>query len=332
VYPSVVELQTIAQEYLPRLMEARPVFDIFPTRDVDSHLLEWEQRDNYLGLQQVRGLNGEPNRVKPIGGKAYQMKPGVYGEYALIDEDQLTQRRQWGSFGSPINIEDLVMEKQNQLLVRRLDRIEKMLWDLLVTGTFSVADGAMTLHTDTYTEQTYSAGVAWGTAATSTPLADLRAVQLKARGLSVNFGVNARLYMNRVTLNQVLNNTNAADLGGRRVAGFQTINGPQALTQILAAEDLPSFVVYDEGYYDDAGVFQLFIPNNKAVLVGSRRDGDPVGEYRYTRNANNMDLAPGPYMRVIDDPDQIPRSIQVHDGHNGGPVMFHPAAIVVMTV
>jgi hypothetical protein len=299
---------------------------------VDSHLLEWEQRDNYLGLQQVRGLNGEPNRVKPIGGKAYQMKPGVYGEYALIDEDQLTQRRQWGSFGSPINIEDLVMEKQNQLLVRRLDRIEKMLWDLLVTGTFSVADGAMTLHTDTYTEQTYSAGVAWGTAATSTPLADLRAVQLKARGLSVNFGVNARLYMNRVTLNQVLNNTNAADLGGRRVAGFQTINGPQALTQILAAEDLPSFVVYDEGYYDDAGVFQLFIPNNKAVLVGSRRDGDPVGEYRYTRNANNMDLAPGPYMRVIDDPDQIPRSIQVHDGHNGGPVMFHPAAIVVMTV
>jgi hypothetical protein len=332
VYPSVVELQTIAQEYLPRLMEARPVFDIFPTRDVDSHLLEWEQRDNYLGLQQVRGLNGEPNRVKPIGGKAYQMKPGVYGEYALIDEDQLTQRRQWGSFGSPINIEDLVMEKQNQLLVRRLDRIEKMLWDLLVTGTFSVADGAMTLHTDTYTEQTYSAGVAWGTAATSTPLADLRAVQLKARGLSVNFGVNARLYMNRVTLNQVLNNTNAADLGGRRVAGFQTINGPQALTQILAAEDLPSFVVYDEGYYDDAGAFQLFIPNNKAVLVGSRRDGDPVGEYRYTRNANNMDLAPGPYMRVIDDPDQIPRSIQVHDGHNGGPVMFHPAAIVVMTV
>lgn len=270
--------------------------------------------------------------MKPIGGKAYQMKPGVYGEYALIDEDQLTQRRQWGSFGQPINIEDLVMEKQNQLLVRRLDRIEKMLWDLLVTGTFSVADGAMTLHTDTYTEQTYSAGVAWGTAATSTPLADLRAVQLKARGLSVNFGASARLYMNRVTLNQVLNNTNNADLGGRRVAGFQTINGPQALTQILAAEDLPNFVVYDEGYYDDAGVFQLFIPNNKAVLVGSRRDGDPVGEYRYTRNANNPDLAPGPYMRVIDDEDQIPRSIQVHDGHNGGPVMFHPQAVVVMTV
>lgn len=332
IYPSVVELQTIAQEFLPRLMEARPIFDIFPTRDVDSHLLEWEQRDNYVGLQQIRGLNGQPNRVKPVGGKAYQMKPGVYGEYALIDEDQLTQRRQWGSFGQPINIEDLVREKQDQLLVRRLDRIEKMLWDLLVTGTFSVADGSMTLHTDSYTEQTFTAGVTWGTAATSTPLADLRAVQLKSRGLSVSFGPASRLYMNRTTLNQLLNNINAADLGGRRVSGFQTVNGPQALNQILAAEDLPGIAVYDEGYYDDTNTFQLFVPNNRAVLVGARRDGDPVGEYRYTRNANNQDLAPGPYMRVIDDPDEVPRSIQVHDGHNGGPVLFHPAAIVVMTV
>jgi hypothetical protein len=52
-----------------------------------------------------------------------------------------------------------------------------------------------------------------------------------------------------------------------------------------------------------------------------------------TRNANNPDLAPGPYMRVIDTGEiVIPRSIEVHDGHNGGPVIYFPSAVVVMSV
>jgi hypothetical protein len=58
-----------------------------------------------------------------------------------------------------------------------------------------------------------------------------------------------------------------------------------------------------------------------------------VGEYRFTRNANNPDLGPGPYMKVIDRGDtEVPRGLEVHDGHNGGIALYHPAAIVTMTV
>lgn len=333
IFPTATQLQLVAQELVPRLMEGRPIFDIFPTRNVDEHLLEWEQRDNYQGLQQIRGLNGQPNRVKDIGGKRYQMQPGVYGEFGLIDEKQLVMRRQWATFDRPIDISDLVREKQDHLLGRRLDRIEKIGWDLAIAGTFSVADGPNVLQTDSYTTQTFSAIVPWGTAATSTPLADLRTVQLKSRGYSVNFGAASKLYMNRTTWNQMLSNTNASDLGGRKTAFGASVNGPAAVNQILAAEDLPEIAIYDEGYYDDAGVFQLFVPNNRALLVGKRRDNDPVGEYRFTRNANNADLGPGPYTLVIDNVGkEVPRTIQVHDGHNGGPVLFHPAALLVMTV
>jgi Phage major capsid protein E len=332
VYPSAVVLQQINQELVPRLAANRAIFDIMPMREVDSHLLEWEQKDNYMGLQQIRGLNGQPSRVKQTGGKRYAMQPGIYGEFELIDEQQLTTRRQWGTLQGSIDVTDLVREKQDKLLQRRLDRIEQIGWTLLATGTFSVTDGASILHTDTFTLQTYSAGVTWATAATATPLADLRAVQLKSRGYSVNFGAAANAYMNRSTANAMLNNTNNADIYGRRVTGLATANSLPQVNALLAADDLPQIIVYDDGYYNDAGVFTLFVPNNKVVIVGARKDNDPVAEYRFTRNANNAGFAPGPYMKVVDDPDEVPRSLEVHDGHNGGPVLYHPAAIVVMTV
>ncbi len=332
VYPTNVALQLIAQELVPRLTAVRPIFDIFPIREVDAHLLEWEQRDNFTGLQQVRGLNGTPERVKPVSGKRYLMTPGVYGEFIAIDELQLTTRRPYGTFQGAVNVSDLVLEAQNKLLGRRLDRIEQIAWTLLATGTFAVADYNSVLHTDSFTTQTFSAGVSWATFATATPLADLRSVQLKARGYSVDFGGRATAFMNRTTFNNMLSNTNQADLAGRRVTGFNTINGPEQLNQVLTADDLPNVQIYDQGYYDDTATFQLFIPNNKVILVGQRRDNDPVGEYRMTRNANNPGMSAGPYMRVVDEPDEIPRRIAVHDGHNGGPVLFHPAAIVVMSV
>jgi hypothetical protein len=260
------------------------------------------------------------------------MEPGVYGEFSLIDERQLTTRRPWGQFNGRIDATDLVLEEQNRLLARRIDRIESICWTLLATGTFSVANLNVVMHTDSYTMQTFSAGVAWGTPATATPLADLRAVQLKSRGYSVDFGGRSRLYMNRTTFNQILSNINANDLGGRRVAGLQTVNGPNALNEVLSADDLPNIVIYDQGYLDETGTFQLYIPNNKAILVGARTDGSPVGEYRMTLNANNPGMSSGPYMKTVDDPDRVPRSIEVHDGHNGGPIIYFPSAVVVLTV
>jgi hypothetical protein len=331
-YPSAIELAQIAQTLAPRLTADRPIFDIFPMRPVDSHLLEWDQMDNFIGLQQIRGLNGEPPRVKQIGGKRYLMVPGVYGEFALLDEQQLTTRRPWGTFTGTIDVSDLVLEKQNQLLQRRYDRIELTGWTLLATGTFSVSDGASVLHTDSYTTQTFAAGTAWATVATSTPLADFRAVQLKSRGLSVNFGAGGRAYMNRTTFNSLLSNTNANDFGGRKAQFGESINGPLGVNRVMAADDLPEIVIYDMGYIDDTNTFQLYIPNNKVIVVGQRPAGQVVGEYRFTRNANNPDMAPGPYMKTVDDPNRIPRSIEVHDGHSGGPVMYFPSAIVVMTV
>src|SRR5690348_8217120 len=222
-YPTNVELNQIAQDKIPLLTMNDPIFDIIPMRDVDAAEVEWEQKDNYDGLQQIRGLNGDPPRVARVGAKKYRQPPGVYGEFTTIDEVEITRRRRPGQFSGAMDVSDLVMECQDQLLTRRIERIRYIGWKLVVTGTFSVAgpSGAV-LHTGTFTLQT-SSGSDWSTVATATPLADFRAVQLLSRGKSVNFGAQAKAFMNRTTFNYMIANTNQSDLAGRRTSGLSTV-------------------------------------------------------------------------------------------------------------
>jgi Phage major capsid protein E len=334
VYPTNAELTEIAQDLLPRLEADREIFNVMPIRNVENYLVMWEQEDSYVGLQQVRGLNGVPPRVSRVGVKRFQMEPGVYGEHIPLDEVELTIRRQIGTFATSIDVTDLVLRAQNQLLVRRLDRIESIGWVLLGTGTFSVAgpSGAI-LHSDQYNVQTFTALVSWGTSATATPLADLRSVQLLARGHSVRFDQSSKAYANQVTVNKLLSNTNNADIYGRRVAGLATANSLDAVNQLFTMDGLPNIVPYDEGYLNSSGTFVPHIPDNTVIVVGRRTDGAPIGEYQMVRNVNNPGMAPGPYMRVIDRGEQeIPRAFEVHDGHNGGPAIKFPSAVVRMNV
>src|SRR4051812_18019185 len=192
----------IEQDLVPRLEADRPVFDMFPVVTEDADVIAWEQRDNYVGLMQVRGYNNEPPRVKRIGGKRYVMEPGCYGEHEPVNEKELTARRRWGTLGTPVSIDDLVMPIQEQLLGRQYDRIEWMIWALMTTGTISVPGptGAV-VHTASYPPQTYPAPVPWATSATAAPLNDFRAVQLLARGHSVSFAGDAVAYVNQGTFN-----------------------------------------------------------------------------------------------------------------------------------
>lgn len=330
-FPSSVELVEIERTLLPRLTQNRPIFDILPVRNMDAYVMQYEQRGNITGLQQVRGLGGDPRRVKELGAVVKYVEPGVYGEFRNIDETSLTARRQYGApLGTPISIDDLVRDAQEHLLQRRLDRQEQLGWNTLIYGTFTaLGEVGQVLHTDTYSIQTFTAGVPWSTPATSYPLGNLRQVQLLSRGLSVDFGAGSTLYMNRYTFNAMNTNTNANDLGGKRAAGLSSITGVNQINEVLTRDDLPNIVIYDRGYIDESNNFQLFIPNGYGVLIGRRDSGVAIGNIQQTRNANNPDMGPGAYMKVIDrGPDRVPRTIECHDGWNGGPVLRYPEAVV----
>ncbi len=339
IYPNSNELREIAQEKAAVLAATNPIFEVFPIEESDQTQIRWTQKDMYGGLMAVRGLDGAPSRVKRVGDRTYQATAGVYGEFVTLDEEELTMRRNAVNPALPVTIDDLVMDAQDQLMSRRFARMTKVCWDLALNGFFAVYRNNILMHTDRYTTQTFTATNLWSNPSLSTPIADLRANQLLSRGMGVDFGASAQLWLNRTTFNRLLSNTNAADLGGRKAEFGATIGSLNGVNSLLSQEGLPQITIYDDGYFanDDGTGFTLWIPDGKALLVGARPAGQRIGGFRNTRNINNQDMGPGAYQAVIDrgapgPGQQIPRTIEVHDGFNGGPVLYYPGSLIVMNV
>src|SRR5262245_49614837 len=118
IYPQNAELRAIEQDMLPVLQRQDPIFEIMPIENVAASVVMWEQEDDYVGLQQIRGMGGQPPTVKAVGGKRFVYEPGIYGEQAIVDENEMTLRRGYGDFNMPVDISDLVRRKQDQLITR----------------------------------------------------------------------------------------------------------------------------------------------------------------------------------------------------------------------
>lgn len=333
-YPTTRELIEINAEKIPNLTRNRPTFALFPITESNYWTLEWEIKDNWRGFQQLRGLNGEPSYVKLVGKKAYSAEPGVYGEYMTLDEKMMTLRARDAQSGEPVSLDDLVTERQDYLNNREIDLIEYIHWKAMLDGQFTFAGPTGAVYGDQFPIQT-AAFSDWSDLANATPLADLMALKLLASGKSINFGAGAQLFGNMVTISYLLRNRNANDLGGQLAVssgGVKPVKSLSEINTILANHDLPSIVEYDEGYFaEPSGTFTKWIPNDVVSIVGQRTNGDRLGEYRMVRNMQNENGAPGRYEKVIDRIDRVPRTIEVHRGHNGGLVIFYGSCIVKAT-
>ena len=326
-FPSNAELQLVAQEKRATLTLNDPIFTYFPIETRNTDVVMWEQMDSYTGLAQVRGMNGQFARVNPKGGKRYIMAPGYYGEVSTVDEQMLTSLRPFGNLIGTLDATTLVLQKQEQMLSREIDRMRQVLWLLAVAGTFSVqSEIGSIIHTDSYPVQT-AVGSTWATRATATPLADLFALNILGWGRGVRFDSTATAYYNQTTINNLINNQNPNDLFGKRKAIGASVFSIADVNQIMLDNNLPIIHVWDDGYLDDTGVFQLFIPNGKGVVFGKRIDGSQVGACIETRNASNPGSAPGPYNAVVES-ERPPKLIEVFRGTNWGPAIMFPGSVI----
>lgn len=334
-YPTTRELREINPEKIQNLTRERPTFQIFPTVDSDLWTLEWTQKDNWRGFQQLRGLNGEPSYVSMVGERAFSAQPGVYGEYMTVDEKMMTLRAQSVPSGQPVDITSLVTERQDYLNNRETDLLEYIHWKALLDGQFTFIGPTGATYGDVFPIQTATFSD-WSTIATATPILDLLGLKTLASGKSVAFDSGATIYANSITVGYLLRNQNANDLGGQLAIAQGGIKPNKTLGEIntlLNGFNLPTIVEYDEGYHAEAtGTFTKWIPNDVLSIVGRRTNGDRLGEYRMVRNTNNPNNEPGRYEKVIDWLDKrVPRLIEVHRGHNGGLVIYYGSAIVKAT-
>jgi hypothetical protein len=337
-FQTSAELKSIEQSLVAELEAQDILLEMFPTTVHNAAKVMWEQEDNYTGMTNVRGLNGQPGRVRRTGSKRYEMEPGYYADETEIDEYEIALRRDMGSLGEPINLETIVSRRQLHLLVREVDRKRYMVAQLLCYGLFTSTDKfGNVIHTDAYPLRQYSVGTPWSNKATSTPLADTRAAVTAARvGQSSRFDQTATMLVNSNTMNNLLGNYNPNDLGGKRQEMGATFNTIEEINRLMMAADLPKIVPYDKAYsLDDGATYTRFIPDGIAVIIGARQSGAPVGEIQMVRNAANPNAEPGTHTIVSDSLNSmnpVPRKLLINHGFSGGIAIYYPGSVVTMSV
>lgn len=337
-YPTALQLQEIQRVFQPQYVKEDPIFDFFPIVVKNSWRLKWRQRDNFVGLQQVRGLGGAFQTVEKVGMQEYDMEPAVYGDAMQWGEQELTEKAQTASLTEFTSIDDEVTEGVQQLEFRQTMRIRHTLWTMLATGLVQVTDRTGAVKAEyRYPFTQVNAAVAWGTRATATPFADITGLRRRAAGQGCTFGKGSKLFVNAIDAENLFLNSNAADVFGRRNSYGATYNSLPELNKFLkeqaGEDDLPEIAIWDGGHYTNATTFQRHIPTGTAILLGKRLDGSPMGEYRVCRNMNNPGQAAGFYQRFRDLREQrSPPVFELETGHNGGPVVWYTQPVIRLNI
>lgn len=335
--PTASEIQTLQMELFPRYLEGRVGLEILPFATTDLPSIVLHQPDIFKGLQPFRGLNKPtlqvPERYNPYGTMCH-VEPGYWGEHDQLDEEILTKWAQPGTCNQMLDITQYTTWIQQRLLERRANLIEYNIWQVLVYGRYvALNQSGQVIFDQQFNNQSVSAGVPWTNFAGSFPLRDFRAIQLLGRGTSARFDSCAKAYMNRETANLLFANTNPNDVGRVGLSACCNFMSQDMINQQFLAQGLPQIVIYDEGYIDDAGIFNVYIPFGYVVIVGCRPNNVPPGHYWLTRNAVNCTIGSGFWQKLVDTCDrEVPRKIFIYDGHNGGPALEYPRMVVVLRV
>lgn len=350
VWPTAFEMFAINSDLTARSRADRIGLSLFPDQTAKAFEVRWWQKDNAYGLMAMRGIDGRPGPVQRVGLNEFVHKPGVYGEWTTVTEGELLLRADPTNVNQVMNVTDIVMDSARLLAQRREDRKEANIWVLLSLGTLSINLTGPTgppAYTVTFPIQTYSAPISWSSLSTATPIINLQTVQQLSVGHGGRFGAEATMYMNQVTANLLINNSNAADFGGRRDMYGATLNNIGAMSSYFQSQNLPKVVIYDDGYQNQpvSGVitnpltqFTKFIPDRKIILVGKRPNNEPLGHMHLCPSMNNPGNAAAPYSFVknyglgINAPQEVPARLEIHDGWNGGVALEYPSAFVSISV
>ena len=290
LYANNAELNEILQTLIPEKTFLDPLLTkILPVRSVEEQEVMADQRAGFYGATQGRdygtGFGTVPRETK----QRFAVPIGLYGEDKPMDEKFVMQSRKIGTFADVLDLR----KEQGSDMENLLDRMIKLMlstgWSMLTTGSYTNygPDGKTVIASDSYTLGSFTVAVAWSNFASSTPMADLRNIKLKHRGQSATFGRRGQLYLQTQDVNNLLQNTNANDLGAKRVITVDAGAQPFTLADVnryLLEADLMEIVEYDKFLPTSAASwsagpssYTMYIPYQTGVAVGARDYGDPLG-------------------------------------------------------
>jgi len=346
-FPSNLELDIVTQQYVIR-REGMVGVGLMPFQDYFHERVQWDELDFEKGLTPPHAMDADPYVQKRPGSTLREYTGIPFKAAELIKESELLRSRQMGTLGNMINLDAIVTRRMTARIDKDYLTAEYLRW-LALTGSMALNQNGVIVN-ETFPIQTFTSVVHWALPATSTPLHDFDAIKLLFRGTGAS-AQGARAFMNQTTANQLLENSNAADISGFRSQNFLSLTfSIEEANRIMGARGLPSLEVYDEGYYDANGTFQTFIPDATVIVVGKRPSGERIGELALVPSFHRtINGAPAPgffsLLTINGQPNvgagsvSVPQlgasgnpKLEITTGFYGGPLMFYPKSVVKMAV
>lgn len=342
--PTNVEMDVTTQEYVRDHTKMKGE-TILPVVEKFTQNVEWDEKDNETGMTPPHNMDTDPKTETRPGSKLKSYKPIPHKATELIKESELLNARQLGTLGGVVNLDDLVMDRFTARIGKDHVRKEWEIWQAL-KGSLSINENDVIIN-ETFPIQEHAPLVPLDDLEDATPLAERNAIKLKFRGTGAS-AQGAVEYLNQTTANAIIENKNNADLRGFVVDNFRAASFDiEQYNKMMTARGLPILEIYDEGYYDDAGNFQLFIPDGVSIIVGKRPAGQTVGDFCLTpslhRQKNGMP-APGFFAFISVNGQPNPGGtvsvslealgaagnpkIGVTSGFYGGPRLIYPRSII----
>lgn len=330
-FPEAATIMEIERERQLQLDAQSAGSAIFPIVEERGDTILWEVRDNVLGLSYVREGNEPYPILEDVGSKRFALVPAKFGGSRTLSADKINRGRKIGTHGESMDVSAEMEIIMQEIAERDFNTIEYIRWRMACLGDVLLPkkDGT-TIRVAKYDANTTNSNVAWTDRANATPLLDLQTLRNATAGYGFDFGGGAKAYSNSITLDHLVLNTNALDLGRQRLTFGETIRDISQVNRlILQGMNLPQFEAIDGGYLDSSGVFQRFIPDGYVVIVGNHWSrGLRAGEFVMSSNEALMG-EPGVYAN-IDQEKKAPRLPYAERGFNGGPRVNHGRQIQIL--
>jgi len=310
------------------------VMKLMPMRMMPSAILINEKLSGMGGLTGERALNERGKAINAGSSKTAYFDPGSYQEHVLFTERDLLRLRRYGSIGErgltgvTAGELDELSRSAMKLQLRMKNRMNKLNWDALFTGLYNWKN--ISFNFGIPGGNALTAASDWTNYATSTPLADLWALQTtnaklikyKIKEFVMNPKTAADM-MSSASINKVLQNMNVKNNDINELAKFLYPN--LAPIKIVADHWQDESLVSGEIVLGDAS---YFVPNDKILVVpdfGGTLYG-AFGEFDVTENLNDPSAtiekpAIGPYTFVDEKGLEERESpwVKVVSGFNGAP-------------
>jgi Phage major capsid protein E len=346
-YPTNAEIDETIQAYVPQV-DKFIGSGFMPIKPRKTNKVKWTEKNKMRGKTALHKRGNEPHIDDREGSVDREFKPIDFKETDVIGEQEILEKRQEGTWGEPLDLEDVVVETIRERADKTMIAVEETRWAAF-RGHLSMSAKGVKVN-ETFPVQTHTPLVEFDDFANAKPLMVLDEIgdKFDATGASNEGAIHV---MSRKTFRLFLQNNNDADL--KKFAGsnfVDVMNGLAAFNKLLQDRNGSMVKLTDEGFIEDDENFIRFVKAGEIFTFGKRPMNQKIGEWQATISLHRQENGKpvGGYFSIMEVNGQpsvgsITTSLaqlgagknpkfEITGGIYGGPTIKYPQSIVYTKV